>query len=581
MNRTILISVIFAGLACGVWPGIAPSPALGFTFAVLGDRTGGATEGVYEQVLRDVEFLSPDFILTVGDHIEGYLSDSTEIEAEWDYVVELLDRPGIGYHLTPGNHDIWDAQSRRIYTRRFGSPDTAFVYDDNLFITLDVSMHYKADNLPAERIQWLEEILGRAPEHTNTFVFYHKPFWCEDFSFERPNLLHDIFKRHGVDAVFTGHYHRHFYTERDGIRYFGVSSSGGSLPYGGRGKGCFYAFLLARVEEEDLEVRVLEPGFGSSPGDITMEDMIRVAGIQSETVDIEEIQLTGLALTGAAKVRINIDNLGSSTLRDTARWVAAGDWIVEPPEAYVEVPPGETGTMIAYLTNDGDLFPVPWLELSVAYDGGEPVEIAKTLPVKRVIYAASSSGALEMDGSLEDTWQMAASETGFFGSGPGEAPADSTSLRICHDGENLYVAVECFDSEVGELEANVETRDGFGGYDDYVLVLLEPEIGANVFYQVAVNPKGTVFDKHIEICPFGTYVQDYAWDAPLDVGTQIYDDRWVAELRIPFEALGPGAADGDQWGFNFRRRHKRLGAVTDYQAPLWFATDRLGLLVFE
>lgn len=581
MSRTVLTSILLAGLACGAWPGVGPSPALGFTFAVLGDRTGGATEGVYEQVLRDVELLSPDLILTVGDHIEGYLSDSTEIEEEWDYVVDLLDRPGIGYHLTPGNHDIWDAQSRRIYVRRFGSPDTAFVYDDNLFVILDVSIDYKADNLPAERIQWLEGALERAAEHTNTFVFYHKPFWCEDFSFERPNLLHDIFRHYGVDAVFTGHYHRHFYTERDGIRYFGVSSSGGSLPYGGRVKGCFYSYLLARVEGEDLEVRVLEPAFGSSPGDITMEDMIRVAGIESEAVEIEEIRLSGLELIGTAKIRINIDNPGSSTLRDTARWVAPGDWIVEPPEDYVEVPPGETGTMIAYLTNDGDLFPVPRLELSMAYDGGEPVEIAKALPVKRMIYAASAGGALEMDGSLEDLWQGAASETGFFGSAPREAPADSTSLRICHDGEFLYVAVECFDSEVGELEANVETRDGLGGHDDYVLILLEPELGSNVFYQVAVNPRGTVSDKQIEICPFGTYVQDYAWDAPVDVGTEVYDDRWVAELRIPFEALGSGAAERKEWGFNFRRWHTRVGAGTDFQVPLWFATDHLGLLVFR
>ncbi len=581
MNRKVLASILLAGLAYGAWLGVGPSPALGFTFAVLGDRTGGATQGVYEQVLGDVEFLSPDLILTVGDHIEGYKPDSAGIEKEWDYVFDLLERPGIEYHLTPGNHDIWDAQSRRIYVRRFGPTDAAFVYDDNLFIILDVSMEYKADNLPAERIQWLEKALKQAAKHTNTFVFYHKPFWCEDFSFERPNLLHDIFRRYGVDAVFTGHYHRHFYTERDGIRYFGVSSSGGALPYGGRGMGCFYSFLLARVDGEDLEVRMLEPGFGASPGEITMEDMIRVAGIQSKAVQIEEIQLAGPALIGTAKVRINIGNAGSSTLRDTARWVAPGDWIVEPPKDYVEVPPGETGTMVAYVTNDGALFPVPRLELSMAYDGGEPVQITKALPVKRVISAASAGGAPAMDGSLEDVWPGVVSETAFFGSAPREAPADSTSLRICYDDENLYVAVECFDSAVGELGANAETRDGFGGRDDYILVLLEPEIGTNVFYEVAVNPKGTVFDKQIEICPFGTYVQDYAWDAPVDVGTGVFDDRWVAELRIPFEAFGLGAAERGEWGFNFRRWHKRLGAVTDFQTPLRFATDSLGLLVFR
>lgn len=581
MKRTVFVSVLLAGLGCGLMPGAGTSPALGFTFAVLGDRTGGAVEGIFEQVVEDVRFLGPDLILTVGDHIQGYSADSAGIEAEWDYILEVMGRPGIEYHLTPGNHDIWDAQSRRIYRRRVGATDTAFVYKDNLFVIFDVSMDFKAANLPGSRLRWLEDTIERGARHENIFVFYHKPLWCEDFSFERPNALHDIFRRHGVDAVFTGHYHRHFYTERDGIRYFGVSSSGGSLPYGGRGKGCFYAYLLARVEGESLEVRMLEPGLGGGPADITMEDMIKAAGVESDAVEIEEIRLSGLALDGTAKVKINIENRGSSTLRDTARWVSAGDWVVAPPEDYVEVPPGEAGTMTVYLTNEGDLFPVPRLELSMAYDGREPVDIAKTLPVKRVLRAPDLGQALEMDGSLEAAWNRAGIETDFFGSAPGRAPADSTKLRVCHDDDFVYFAVECFESDVGTLEATVHTRDGFGGYDDYVLVLLEPEIGANVFYQVAVNPLGTVFDKQIEICPFGTYVQDYGWDAPAEVGTEISGDRWTAEFRIPIEALGPAAAGSEEWGFNFRRRHVHLHASTDFQVPLWFATDRLGILTLQ
>jgi len=581
MSKKVLISIVLLGLGLGLWAALEPEQAFGLTFAVLGDRTGGAVEGVYEKVVEDVEFLSPDLMLTVGDHIEGYLPDSAEIESQWDYVLEVLDRPGIEYHLTPGNHDIWDAQSRRIYSRRVGDPNEAFVYEDNLFVILDVSTLYKAGNIPEARVRWLEGVLGRADEHANTFVFYHKPFWCEDFSSGRPNLLHDIFRNNGVDAVFTGHYHRHFFTERDGIRYFGVSSSGGSLPYGGRGKGCFYAYLLAKVDEGGLKVRVVEPGFGSNPGDITMEDMIRVASVESKAVEIEELHLSGLMLDGTSKVRINIDNTGSSTLRDTARWVSPGDWVVEPPEDYVEVPPGETGTMTAYVTNQGDLFPVPRLELSMAYDGTGPVDIAKPLPVKRIIYSSPQEGPLEMDGTLEDTWQRVPRETAFFGSALRAAPADSTRLRVCHDDSCLYFAVECFDSDMEGLEAGVRARDGFGGYDDYVLVLLEPAIDSEVFYQVSVNPLGTIFDKQVEICPFGTYVQDYTWDAPVRAGAGIYGDRWIAEFSIRFDALGPEAREPGDWGFNFRRRHKRLGAVTDFQAPVWFASDRLGLLIRE
>lgn len=578
-SRMLMVALVLSVGALG-WAG--PVAAEGFTFAVLGDRTGGAVEGVFEEVVRDVEFLSPELVMTVGDLIEGYLPDSAAIEEEWDYVIGLLDSVGIPYHITPGNHDIWDPQSRRIYARHFGSPDTAFAYEGNLFVILDVSTEYKAEGLPRERIAWLEETLTGAEAFTNVMVFYHKPFWCEDFSFDRPNLLHDIFRRHGVDAVFTGHYHRHFYTERDGIRYFGVSSSGGSLPPGGRVKGCFYSYLLARVDGESLEVRLLGPGFGASPGVVTMEDAMRIAVLEKEAVEIETLEVADVSLDGTAKVRIGIKNPGSVTLGDTARWAGMGDWTIEPLHHYVEVPPGEMGTMTAYLRNQGDLFPVPRLEIAMGYDGGgEAVTISKPLPVKRLVYASRAGEVPVIDGGLEQAWDGVPVEKRFFGSAPGKAPFDSTTLRLSHDGDNLYVAVEAYERDVDSLKAGVRVRDGFGGYDDYVLVLIEPEIGSEVFYQVAVNPAGTVFDKHIEICPFGTYVQDYSWDPPVDAAAAVYDDRWVVEMAIPIESLGSGAGESARWGFNFRRMHKHLGAVSDLQVPVWFASDRLGILILE
>jgi hypothetical protein len=577
----ITVRILVLSLLLGVWGSVEAPAASEFTFAILGDRTGGAVEGVFEQVVQDVGFLDPDFIITVGDHIEGYLADSTAIEDEWDYIVGLLEDAGLPYHLTPGNHDIWDAQSRRIYIRRFGAPNTTFVYEGNLFVILDVSTEYKSENLPQQTITWLEDELSKADRYANTFVFYHKPFWCEDFSSQRPNLLHDIFRRNGVEAVFTGHYHRHFYTERDGIRYFGVTSSGGSLPSGGRSKGCFYSYLLARVEGDSLEVRLLEPGFGESPGVVTMQDAMEIAALESDAVEIQALEIPGVTLEGTAKVQIGIKNPGSTTLRDTARWIASGDWVVEPLHHYVEVPPGETGTMTAYLSNQGNLFPVPRLELSMAYGDGQAIEISKPLPLKRLLHADRREEVPELDGHLEDFWKRSPAEKRFFGAATAKAPFDSTSLWVCHDGEYIYLAVEALESDPSQLVSEVDTRDGFGGYDDYVLVLLEPEIGSGVFYQVAVNPAGTIFDKHIEICPFGTYVQDNSWDAPLLVGTEIYSDRWIAEVGIPIASLGPRAKESTRWGFNFRRSHKHLGANSDFQVPLWYGSDRLGLLELD
>ena len=48
-----------------------------YHFAVLGDRTGGANQEAFLMVLRDIEMLQPDFIVAVGDIIEGYCDKET------------------------------------------------------------------------------------------------------------------------------------------------------------------------------------------------------------------------------------------------------------------------------------------------------------------------------------------------------------------------------------------------------------------------------------------------------------------------------------------------------------------------
>jgi hypothetical protein len=550
-----------------------------FTFVVLGDRTGGAVPGVFEQVLDEVRFLSPDFMITVGDHIEGYEADSAAIEFEWDYVVELLDETGIGYHLTPGNHDIWDDQSREIYKRRFGSPDKAFEHKGSLFVIIDVSTDYTAAGLPPERVKWLEGVLKTSGGADNIFVFYHKPFWCEDFSSGRPNFLHELFKRYGVDAVFTGHYHRHFYTEQDGIRYFSVSSSGGSLPRGGRAKGSFYAYLLARVSGDSLMVGVVEPDFMEPAEVVTVDDVMAIVGIEQGSVTMSEIEVDNLTSIGTEKVTVAIENRSHVTLRDTATWALRGGWSMEPGRDYVEVPPGEVGQLTAFATNDGRVFPVPALSLEVPRDDDSAIPVWEPLRVRRVASASNAKEPPRIDGSLDDAaWGISEAVTEFFGWSGEPSTGDSTFLRMCYDSDNIYIAVECRDDMMAEVSADVKERDGFIRYDDNFSIMFEPERGSQVFYQVYVNPIGTVFDQMIEICPFGTWVLHPEWDAPLEAATQVLEDRWDVELRVPMSALEVEGGDDLELGFNFMRWHRRQDTASAFQPPLRFDSDRMALL---
>jgi hypothetical protein len=172
-------------------------------------------------------------------------------------------------------------------------------------------------------------------------------------------------------------------------------------------------------------------------------------------------------------------------------------------------------------------------------------------------------------------------ESRFFGPQGGRTAADSTLLRVCYDSTNIYVGVECLDRNVAGLAASARERDAAALDDDSVVLLFEPRVESGVFFQVAVNPLGTLFDRKVEICPFGTYVPDPAWDPAIQVGASLGPDRWTVELALPIAALSPAGLGGSRWGFNFSRIQQRLGTSADFQAPFRYRSDAIGLVGFR
>ena len=80
--------------------------------AIIGDRTGGHVPGIYGEIIERIERMKPDFAITVGDQVEGYVDDTTIMIAElreYDSLVTPLPMP---LYFTPGKHDIWSDLSQ-------------------------------------------------------------------------------------------------------------------------------------------------------------------------------------------------------------------------------------------------------------------------------------------------------------------------------------------------------------------------------------------------------------------------------------------------------------------------------------
>jgi Icc protein len=212
--------ILFARLA---WPVDAGE----FHFALLGDRTGEAQRGVYEEAWREAVAAHPAFVLTVGDSIQG--GNDQTLDAEWGQFSQII----ASYNryklfLTPGNHDVWDAASQRAFEKYSHHPlHYSFDWQNAHFTVLDDS---ESDDLKPEELSFLESDLRIHNHQPVKFIVSHRPSWLFFAVLRNPSFpLHQLALKYGVKYVIAGHIHQMLHFNLDGVTYLSMASSGGHL----------------------------------------------------------------------------------------------------------------------------------------------------------------------------------------------------------------------------------------------------------------------------------------------------------------------------------------------------------------
>lgn len=262
-NRFALLAMIGAVAAGALSAYYAPSEH--FRFAILGDRTGEAVPGVWEQVWRETDADHPDFVITVGDTIEG--GDDLTIDAQWRQMIRML-APYRKYRIffTPGNHDVWSIASAQAFEKYTKHPlHYSFDYKQVHFTVLDNS---RSDALPAEELAFLRNDLAQHSKQPLKFVFSHRPSWILQTVLANPQFpFHQLAKQYGVQYVIAGHIHQMLRFELDGITYLSMASSGGHLRDGKEyAKGWFFQHTIVAVSGPSTRFEIKEVGapFGES-----------------------------------------------------------------------------------------------------------------------------------------------------------------------------------------------------------------------------------------------------------------------------------------------------------------------------
>jgi len=555
-----------------------------YQFAILSDRTGGHVPGVYAQVIREINLLNPDFVITVGDHIEGYGEDYERSEAEWDSLLLLVGEVEAPLYLAPGNHDIWDDHSEEMYRRRTGfEPYFSFDHENTHFVVLDDSRCDVVEDFDDEQLDWLIRDLARNREAEHIFVFFHKPLWTQTLVLGNPDLLHNVFVEYGVDAVFCGHLHHYFSTEFDGIHYTVMGSSGGGMyrteeqPVT---RGEFFQFGWVSVWESDHELAIVHMGNIYPRSVVTSDDLSEIQRVESDLIDIEPIRIVENASL-RAPVEVAIENVSERTIDDVIEWDVPAGWAVDPEETAVAVEPGSTGVYTFVMMNPGELYPTPRMTCRYPLSNGRMLDVDLGAFVMRSAKGSVFADPPVIDGDpSEACWGNCTPVTQFHAPYDREVEGDTEFAFAC-DSENLYISAICHDPAMVDLTAEIEERDGPVYSEDCVGYFFQPDPDEMAVYQIYVNPLGTVFDQKITFDETMWYTTHREWDGEYDIATQRADDRWSVEMRIPLEQMGGNVTARPAWRANFRRKQARTGAAADWQVPIDYDPGTFGELEFE
>lgn len=201
---------------------------------------------------------------------------------------------------------------------------------------------------------------------------------------------------------------------------------------------------------------------------------------------------------------------------------------------------------------------------SVVIDGPEPSQTPNVMvrdpkTFKSTVRAIKLNAPLRLDGRLDD--EVYGQYPGFGGMLQvtpryNEPSTERTEIWVMFDGDHIYVAARCYDSQPPEKWIANELRrdtnqmrqnDHFGvGFDTFY-----DRRSGYMFY---ANPIGGFAD--YSVVDEGQPNTD--WNPVWSAKTGRFDGGWTIEMQFPFKSLRYKSGADQVWGLQFRRsiRHK-------------------------
>lgn len=171
----------------------------------------------------------------------------------------------------------------------------------------------------------------------------------------------------------------------------------------------------------------------------------------------------------------------------------------------------------------------------------------------------STNETINIDGKItEQVWENHLQEGNFTQQRPdnGKISQRKSEIAILHDQSYLYVLAVFYVKEKSEINNRLTARDDIGT-SDFFGFQMDPFGEAREGYDFTVTAANVQYDG--KITAFG---EDGNFNVVWESNVKVYDDKWVVEMKIPFNSIRFPKEDLSNFKVNFQRFSSSLNETS-------------------
>lgn len=284
-----------------------------FHFAVIGDRTGGSDPGgIFDRAMDQLNLLQPEFVINVGDLVEGYAKDKAAAAAQWDEVDGMTGKLDMRFFYVVGNHDMGNDVMKQMWIERRGATYYYFIYHDVLFLVFNsedpsnpvppdiaektaafkklqkkdpaaaqkllaefmasVDSYQKPMVMSDQQLGYFRQVLADHPNVRWTFAFLHQPDW-EHKNHGRAFQAIEQMLQGRPHTLIAGHLHYYDYQKRSGVDYITMGPVGASWHKNGPGNVDHILWVTMKEGGPEIAMITLDGIWDRKGRDLKMKEV--------------------------------------------------------------------------------------------------------------------------------------------------------------------------------------------------------------------------------------------------------------------------------------------------------------------